>query len=296
VNELSRKWVALVLARYVLASPQSYDPEGFNSYERSGWEVVPVAYREGFGSLTIQAIEPLLDAVGAGPGVRLLDVACGPGWVSAAAAGRGASVVGVDMSSAMLAEARRLHPGLELQVGDAESLPFPDRSFDAVVMNFGLLHVGRPEQALTEAHRVLRPGGRFAFTVWAVPEQSVGFALTLRAVEAHGRLDVGLPAGPPFFRFSDPEEARRTLATAGFESPRVSTLPQVWQLPAAGALFDIMVEGTVRTRALLRAQSPAALAAIRAAMTEGARAYAKDGHIELPMPAILAVATKALAT
>ncbi|HEY7141552.1 MAG TPA: methyltransferase domain-containing protein, partial [Methylomirabilota bacterium] len=143
------------------------DPSAFHAFERAGWERVPRAYQDAWGRLTTQAAGPLLDAARVGPGVRALDVATGPGHVAAVAARRGASVVAVDFSEAMLAEARRHHPGIDFRSGDAEALPFPDASFDAVVMSFGLLHLARPDQALAEAYRVLRRGGRVAFTVWA---------------------------------------------------------------------------------------------------------------------------------
>ena len=207
---------------------QTADPSAFHAFERAGWESIPRAYQDAFGTLTTQATGPLLDAARVGPGVRVLDVATGPGYVAGAAAWRGASVVGIDFSPAMLAEARRHHPAIDFQVGDAEALPFHDASFDAVVMSFGLLHLGRPDQALAEAHRVLRAGGRVGFTVWAKPDESVAFGIVLRAIERHGRLDVPLPPGPPFFRFSDPAESRRVLLGVGFQAPEVVTVPQVW--------------------------------------------------------------------
>ncbi len=268
------------------------DSGQFKAFERAGWESVVSEYDAAFGDLTTQAIEPLLDAVGGGPGVCLLDVATGPGYVAAAAAKRGAEVVGIDFSAPMVAEARRRHPSIEFQEGDAEALPFSDGSFDAVVMNFGMLHLGQPDQALTEAHRVLRAGGRIGFTVWAKPEESVGFDITLRAIRTCGNMNVPLPQGPSFFRFSDYDECRRALGAAGFVNPRVTKVPQIWRLPSPETLFEAMRGATVRTAGLLRAQSDEALKAIRTAIRDAARAYQRDDRIELPMPAVLASGTK----
>src|SRR5919108_6637688 len=191
------------------------EEKNFRQFEHSGWQAIPEQYHGAFGALTTQAIGPLLDAVKVKKGVKLLDVASGPGYVAAAAARRGASVVGVDFSAAMVKAARRLHHEIEFREGDAEELPFGNGVFDAVVMNFGLLHLGDPDKALAEARRVLRPGGRFAFTVWAKPEETAGFGITLGAIQTHGNMRVPLPDGPPFFRFSDWAESKRSLAAAG---------------------------------------------------------------------------------
>jgi ubiquinone/menaquinone biosynthesis C-methylase UbiE len=257
----------------------------FREFEHDGWEKLPKRYHDAFASLTSQAIEPLLDAVVAKRGTKLLDVATGPGYVAAAAAARGAEVTGLDFAAAMVAEASRRYPKVTFKEGDAEELPFPDASFDAVTMNFGLLHLGGPERAIGEACRVLRPGGKFGFTVWAKPEESRGFGIVLGAIQKHGRLDVPLPPGPPFFRFSDAGECRRVLLEAGFATPEVKKIPQSWRLDSAESLFTIMQGSTVRTGALLRAQTPQALEAIRAEVNAAAKK-------ELPMPAVLASATK----
>ena len=268
------------------------DPKQFRTFEHAGWESIPAQYHQAFGSLTTQAIEPLLDAVLAGKGTRLLDLASGPGYAAAAAARRGATVIGVDFSAAMIIEASRLHHGIELLQGDVERLPFDNEVFDAAVMNFGMLHLARPEEALAEAHRVLRTGGRFVFTVWAKPEEAVGFQIVLRAVEVEGKVNVALPAGPPFFRFSDPEECVRSLRAAGFEAPKVLKLPQLWRLPAGDGLFEAMRDSTVRTAGLLRAQEPAALEKIKNYMREETERYRKGGIVEIPMPAVLVCAVR----
>ena len=234
------------------------DAGAFHDFEQAGWERAAGFYGDAFGALTAQTAQPLLDAVGAESGIRMLDVATGPGFIAAAAAKRGASVVGLDFSAAMLAEAARLHPGIAFREGDAE------------------------------AHRVLRPGGRYAFTVWAAPERAVAFGMTLRAVEQFGTANVPLPEGPPFFRFSDAAETARTLASLGFTGVAVRELPLTWRVVSADTVFDAMSRGGVRTAAVLRAQTPEALAAIRDALRRGVEGYAAGGGYEIPMPAVLA--------
>jgi SAM-dependent methyltransferase len=159
-------------------------------------------------------------------------------------------------------------------------------------MNFGLLHLARPEAAIAEARRVLRPGGRYALTVWAAPEQTVGFGMVLDAVRAHGNPDVPLPEGPPFFRFSAAGEFTTTLGKAGFSKIEVRTLALTWRLRSVDAVFNAVSRGGVRTAALLRAQTPEALAAIRLAVRRGVEAYTKGDVFVVPMPAVLASATR----
>src|SRR5438132_12844253 len=118
--------------------------DAFHAFEHAGWELVPRQYDESFAALTVQSIEPLLEATEVRDGLRVLDVATGPGYAAAAAARRGANVVGLDFSAAMVADAGRNHPTLDFREGAAAALPFPTARFHAVVLNFGLLHVPRP--------------------------------------------------------------------------------------------------------------------------------------------------------
>ena len=185
-----------------------YDPAAFDAFEEAGWTTKEAsAYHGLFGRVTPRVAEPLLDAVGAGRGTRLLDVATGPGYVAARAAERGAETIGVDLSDTMLAYARAHVAGVEFVHGDATALPFEDESFDAVVGAFVLLHLGTPERAVEQAARVLRSGGRAAFSVWDEPSRGrwIGvFFEAFVAAGAHPPADV--PAGPNFFRFADDAE------------------------------------------------------------------------------------------
>jgi SAM-dependent methyltransferase len=268
--------------------PELQSAAAFHEFEHAGWEKAAEYYVDAFAPLTRQTAEPLLDAVGAQAGTRVLDVACGPGFITAAAAARGANVTGLDFASAMIEYAQHTHPGVSFRIGDAQKLPFDAASKDAVVMNFGLLHLARPDQAIAEAHRVLVPGGRYGFTIWAGPEDAVGFGMVLKAVESFGRTDVGLPEGPPFFRFSSVAECQRVMELTGFTDTQVQKLPLTWTLPSADAVFDAVSRGGVRTSALLRAQTPEAREQIRLAVRQSVEGYARGNVFELPMPAMLA--------
>jgi hypothetical protein len=114
----------------------------------------------------------------------------------------------------------------------------------------------------------------------------------LKAIETCGSMNVGLPDGPPFFRFSDTDECRRVLEHAGFVRTTIDRLPLVWRLPSADALFEAALHGGVRTSAALQAQTPEALAAIRGAVRNALAAHADGDSVVIPMTVVLASGVK----
>ncbi len=115
------------------------------------------------------ANERLFDRLRVGEGTRLLDIACGSGFAAQLAARRGAIVAGLDASEPLLAIARARTPDGDFRAGDMLQLPFDDAAFD-VATSFNGIWKGF-EGALTEAHRVLRPGGLFGMTFWGSPKR-----------------------------------------------------------------------------------------------------------------------------
>lgn len=118
-------------------------------------------------------------------GQRVLDVACGTGAVAVTAARRGAKVSGLDLSPVLIERARKNAGIAALDIdfveGDAEALPYPDASFDVVLSQFGHMFAPRPAVVVQEMLRVLKAGGRIAFSTWP-PEHFTGrmFALVSR--------------------------------------------------------------------------------------------------------------------
>jgi SAM-dependent methyltransferase len=139
--------------------------------------------------------------------------------------------------------AQQTCPGIRFIEGDAEALPFSNGEFDAVVNAFGLPHVPNPGRATTEAHRVLKPAGRFAYASWCEPTKCIAFSMIYDAVRAHGSLDVGLPPGPDFFNYGRPTYAEDMLRGAGFADLSMKEVPLVWRVSSPDAMIDFICDG-----------------------------------------------------
>lgn len=171
------------------------------------------------------------------PGMHVLDVATGTGKLALAAArrvGQGGSVVGLDPSRAMLERARRAGARQKPAVrigwvrGDALALPFPDASFDAVSIGFGLRNLADPDLGLREMARVCRPGGRVAILEIAEPRDGVARLLFgtwfRRLIPRLGRV-IGLASAYAYLpasleRYPSPEDVARRMADAGLVEVR----------------------------------------------------------------------------
>ncbi len=236
--------------------------DAFTRFEHEGWERVADKYDSVWSSLTRQFIPYLIDIGQIVPGMSVLDVACGPGYVSGALRKIGAMPTGIDFSKKMI--------------------------------NFGLLHLSHPEQACVEAFRVLKSGGKFGFTVWAGPEENPGAKIVNDAIEAHADLNVQLPEGPPHYPYGEKKECQNVLARAGFDGNSMiyETRSVQWHLPTATYFFEAERDAAVRTAGLLARQSPATLDAIRSAIEEAVRRYARGEEFVIPMAAHVVAISK----
>ncbi len=270
------------------------DFTAFANMERSGWSdsARATGYVQLFAAASDQTVDSLLNAVGANPNLKALDLCCGQGNVSEALAGRGCQVVGVDFSPVMLSLARKRVPNAIFIEADAQELPFDDAQFDVVVSNLGVCHVPDQSRALSEARPVLRAGGRFAMTVWCGPEISPCFEVVYGAIKAHGSSEVSAPSGPDFHQLAKRDVAEKFLSKAGFSNVELLIINCAWDLDTPERLCEIYELGTVRAAMLLANQPPQNLAAIRSSLAKTIRERFADGNRwRVPVPAALLHAT-----
>ncbi len=268
-----------------------FDPDLVRDFEHRGWQRAAALYRGTFAHASAPFIEMLLDAAGVAAGMDMLDLACGPGIVTEAASRRGAAAIGADFSPAMLELARAANPTLHFDEADAETLPYADAAFDAVVSNFGVHHFPRPPRAIEEMIRVLRPGGRLAFTAWAVPAENIAWRLLFDAIRAYGDIDAA-KAPPSGGNLGTEDAASRLLVDAGFISVEAAREAREWPVASAAALVESLRQGTVRTAALIDAQPKTAMPAILKSIEAAATPYRRGDGLAVPIVAILARGTK----
>jgi SAM-dependent methyltransferase len=268
--------------------------EAFTKFEHEGWERVANKYDSVWSSSTRQFIPPLLNAAEVSGKMSVLDVGCGPGYVSAAAAERGAIPIGLDFSAEMIAIATKMFPRIEFRHGEAQNLPFPDARFDRVLASFSLLHLADPERACVEAARVLKPSGTFGFTTWAKISENPFVKLVDDAIQAHANLDVDLPPGPPFYLFENENEFRNALERAGFDGASMTFKVHKieWHVPSARFVFDAERNAGVRTAGLLARQTPEALRKIQSAIEKSVQPYANGDGFAIPKAAYIVAASK----
>jgi len=183
----------------------------FKLMQKQSW-----AFFSPLEALTTPAAARLANHARVSAGQAVLDVACGTGVVAVTAARRGARVTALDLTPELLARAREngdiAGVNVDWREGDVEELPFPDAAFDAVLSQFGHIFAPRPDVAIGEMLRVLKPGGTIAFSTWP-PELFVGrtFALVSRY----------LPPPPPGVaappQWGDPNIVRERLGSAVVE-------------------------------------------------------------------------------
>jgi len=213
-------------------------------------------YDHAFAHVTAHFMPFLLRAAHVAPGMRVLDIATGTGLSAEAAlavVGRTGNLTAADLSPAMAEKAReRLGkaPNVLVSVEDGQALSFPDRSFDAVLCNLGLMFFPDPLRGLWEFRRVLRPGGRAAVSVNTVVERSYNHQIN-EIIARH--VPSLAEAVTRTFALGDASRLQSFFIEAGFEDVEIDTVKHTFVLPSFDAYYGPFERGGASTGQALTA-------------------------------------------
>jgi ubiquinone/menaquinone biosynthesis C-methylase UbiE len=252
--------------------------------QRYGWDRASESYEAFWAAQLRPAQRLLLERARLSPGDHVVDVACGTGLVTREAArevGPSGRVVGTDLSQKMVdrllavAAADGL-TNIDARRMDAESLDFPDGTFDAALCALGLMYVPDVPRALAELRRVVRPGGRLVAAVWGA-RKHCGWAEIFPIVESRVQSDVC----PLFFALGTGDELARQFERAGFADVRTDRITTILEYASAHEAIGAAFIGGPVAMAYSRFDEPTKAAAHEEYL-QSIEAYRTDGHYHLP--------------
>lgn len=280
-----------------------FDPVVYKRTTRAQWQDAAEAWhrwgptlRSWLGPATSRA----LDLAGVIEGVRVLDVAAGAGdqtLMIAERVGPGGSVLATDLSPAILeyARASARSAGLsnvETRVMDGESLELPDASFDVAVSRVGLIYFPDQARAVSEVHRVLVPGGRFAAIVYSTPENNGFFSLPVSIIRRRAALGPPLPGQPGPFSLGSPAAITHLFESAGFSRVVVEVVRAPLCLKSADDCVRFERESFGALHQMLSGLDDAGKAAAWDEISLALRQFEAPAGFEGPCELVLAVGTK----
>jgi ubiquinone/menaquinone biosynthesis C-methylase UbiE len=214
--------------------------------QRYGWDLASTDYDPLWQEQLAPARTGTLDLASLAPGEHVLDLACGTGLVTLAAAdsvGTNGKVVGTDLSGQMVEVARqradtRQLPNVTFARMDAETLDLPDATFDAVLCSLGLMYVPDPARAIREWLRVVKPGGRVVIAVWG-KRVNCGWSPVFPIVDAEVETEVC----PLFFSLGEPDALASLCRDSGFENVHQERIATILKYRDADEACDAVFVG-----------------------------------------------------
>lgn len=277
-----------------MPTQSDFNPEKFTAESREAWTNSAPDYDKMSTALFNEFTNAFMVFSDIEPGLNVLDIACGPGLATFAAAervGQGGKLTGVDLAPGMLAEARQkasaksLH--IEFKEMNAEKLDLPDDSFDQVICQLGLMLFSRPERALREMKRVVKKGGWVNCLVQGVPDKMMFTSLVMKAAVKHAP-QLRVPGAPTLYTFGPAGVLEKAFTEAGLENVKSLRKEGLFTFPSAQAYWDTLTAGAGCLRTKLKDLSPEVVAAIKKDSLEAAQACAKNGRVEIPWEVVMA--------
>jgi SAM-dependent methyltransferase len=209
------------------------------------------------------------------------------GFVAARLVGENGNVLITDFAPEMVAAAQRRASELGItnaafRVLDAERMDLATDSVDGVICRWGYMLMIDPKAAFAETRRVLRPGGRLAFSVWAGPEQNPWASLITGILVARGHMAPPDPTMPGIFALADPDRVRTLVTGAGFAAPVIEAVPTHRRFADVAAYWRYLTDLAGAISPVLRSLPPAEQAAIQELMREAIAPFETGRGYDFP--------------
>jgi SAM-dependent methyltransferase len=259
----------------------------------SGW----YAQREDIWKASRPVSEWMVRKLNPQPGDTVLELAAGladTGLMAARLVGRSGRVIVTDFTPEMVSGARRRAQELgvqnaEFRALDAERMDLGTDSVGGVLCRWAYMLMIDPHAAFAETRRVLRPGGRLAFSVWATRERNPALSLVGGVLESQGHIPPPDPNAPTAFAMADPERIRELVVGAGFAGPEIEEVTFRWPFADQDAYWRYLTETAASASPVLRALSHEVQNEVREQVQEAARPYESGEGYDFPAVCLNAV-------
>ena len=262
----------------------SAKPEAARQQSRATWNAVApgwYAQREELWKFSRPVSEWMIRRLDPQPGDTVLELAAGlgdTGFMAARLVGESGRIIVTDFAPEMVTGARRRAEEIgvknaEFRVLDAERMDLETDSVDGVLCRWAYMLTTDPAAAFAETRRVLRPGGKLAFSVWASRERNPALSLVGRVLELQGHIPPPEPEAPGAFVMADPGRTRELVVRAGFAEPEIEEVSFRFSFVDQEAFWRYLTETSASASPVLRSLPTTAQEAIREQVHEAARPF-----------------------
>jgi SAM-dependent methyltransferase len=279
----------------------SMQQEEARQRSRAEWDAVAPGWytrREELWKSSRPVSEWMIRRLDPQPGDTVLELAAGlgdTGLMAARLVGESGRVIITDFAPEMVAAARRRAEEMgvenaEFRRLDAEQMGLETNSVDGVLCRWGYMLMIDPAKAFAETRRVLHPGGRLAFSVWAARERNPTLSLAGTVLVELGHIPPPDPEAPGAFVMADPGRIRKLVVEAGFAEPEIEEVPFRWRFADQDAYWHFLTETAASFSPVLRALSSEALNTVREQVHEATRPFHSGEGYDFPAVCLNAVA------